>query len=161
MYTAASLDVNLTLYLTALQLTGFPEEAALGRSRIVALLPGQPPHDHSQLVHSILFGPCTRSLAFYAFITNNCSPLRTSCDNDVHSTAIFTCKPYTELQLRYQLTHLWHVACRLSHVRCRDRHQCRLSPHRFWVGSPTSTSLRTVDDDTANNCHCLRMLSVI
>ena len=102
-----------------------------------------------------------RALAYHAFIANNCSPPRTCCDNDVHSTAIFTCKPYTELQLRYQLTHLWHVACRLSHVRCRDRHQCRLSPHRFWVGSPTSTSLRTVNDDTANHCHCLRMLSVI
>jgi hypothetical protein len=82
MYTVASFVVNLTLYLTALQLAGFPQEAALEKSRIVAPLPGQLARDHSQPVHSMLFGPCTRSLSI-SFIANNSSPVRTTCDNDL------------------------------------------------------------------------------
>jgi hypothetical protein len=81
MYNVAPFVVDLTVYLTALQLTGFPQEAALEETRIVAPLPGQPARDHSQPVHSMMFGPCALSLSTSS-IANNCSPVRTTCDYD-------------------------------------------------------------------------------
>jgi hypothetical protein len=81
MYTVTSFAVNLTLYLTALQLAGFPQEAALEKSRIVAPLPGQRARDRSQPVHSMLSGPCARSLSMSS-VANDSSPVKTSRNYD-------------------------------------------------------------------------------
>jgi hypothetical protein len=132
-----------SLYFAALHLTGFLEEVACGRPQIVGLLYGQPPRDHSQPLHSMLFGPCARSLS-EPFITNNSSQARTSCDyqqcidRHLHVKLIRTASITPSANAhRIRL----HVAYQPSHV-VIDVSWTLLLAHQTWVGSPASTSLQ-------------------